>query len=260
MPNRNWINTIEEISGNPERALYRWKITRLAGDNYCVLSGVRLESLACVQGSPTFSSAAGYLYYTHGRPGVVFADNDLVTAVAGTRIGCNFPSTYRKEGETVSATANCAAHTLSVGSPEWLTQRVLELFKEDSIQTDRLVQPEWVRCSRQPENLKPLYSSELIATIGGDRNSSLSELESLFTANIDKLGRYEKDGYIIPFEHIVSGGRVMCVTDMMQNQTSPVYSIDKERFRAEISRLHWRIKTGEDDGEAADLGRLVKRA
>lgn len=254
----DFIEKLHRLYEVPDQVLYRWKISRSTGSRYCALSGVRFESLSCRNGDIVFSSAAGYLQYQFGRPAILFSDHDMVMAVSGTRAGCNFPSRFRKEDEEISKTPNCGSYNVGPNSPAWLVGKVVSMGYAPYYNTFKIVQPEWYRSTKQPESLKPLFNAELIRLIGGNKNDNLDKLEELFKANLERFGSYEADGYVIPFSLVVAGGRTSCATKGISVKGGALHCMDGELFRAEVSRLKWRIKTGEEqDGGAADLARLA---
>jgi len=255
----DFIEKLHRLYGIKDQVLYRWKIGRTAGTRYCVLSSVRFESLSCRDGDIAFSSAAGYLQYAYGRPQIIFADKDIVLSLSGSRAGCNFPSRFRRDEEDVSKAPNCGQYDVGPNSPSWLINKVLSMGNDPYYNTFKIVQPEWYRSTRMPENLKPLFNAELIHAIGGSKGDHLEKLEKLFQQNLDRFGTYEEEGYVIPFDLVVAGGRVMCATKGLYGRHGALHCMDGAQFRAEMARLHWHLKTGDSYGteEAADLGKLA---
>ena len=255
----DYIEKLHRLYDVEDQVLYRWRVGRAAGARYCVLSSVRFESLACRKGNITFSSAAGYLHYQYGRPMLIFADHDMVVAMSGTRAGINIPARFRRDDEEVCKVANCGYYSVGPNSPAWLVNKVLTMGYDPYYSTFKVVQPEWYRSTKIPENLKPLFNADLLKAIGADKQAPLEELERLFRKNLDRFGVYEEDGYVIPFGLVVSGGRVICATKGIAGcRGGALHCMDGAQFRAETARLHWKLKTGEDDGNtAADLAKLA---
>lgn len=230
-----------------DAAIFRWTggHKRIA-DDYILLSNLRLNTISCSQGRVFYSSAAAVVYNVHGRPVISFRDRDLLTVIAGSnRAGINLPSGMLKTGEEAAPTRHCEWREVDEDHcPPWLEKRIMSMTTSTMYCAYSMRLPDLYRISKKPETLKPIFSSKLIAAIGGKRGDSTEILMQKFHDNLKLFGTYNADGFIIPNEYICAGGCcVVAARGIPAAAGSIVFHMPLRTFVADVSRLHWMIET-----------------
>ena len=112
--------------------------------------------------------------------------------------------------------------------------------------------PELFRISKKPDTLKPIFTSQLIKDIGGERGDSTQTLLQKFRDNLDLFGYYTDDGFVISNDYIASGG--CCVSaskGITARSGSVVHMMTLGAFHNECDKRHWKIRTVEDYDDLA---------
>lgn len=228
-------------------AVFKWSggHKRIAGD-YLLLSNLRLNVLTAHCGRVFYSSSAAVLYNAHGRPVISFRDHDLLTICSGSnRSGINVPAGMLKPDEEAAPTRFCEWREVDEDlCPNWLEQRIMSMATSTVYCVSQIRMPDVYRISKKPETLKPIFTSQLIRAIGGDKSDSTEMLMRKFHANLDLFGIYNSEGYIVPYEYICAGGCCVVAARGIPAATgSIVFSMPLKSFVADASRLHWNITT-----------------
>lgn len=236
-----------------DMAIFKWSggHKRIAKD-YLLLSNVRLQSLTCTNGRVFYSSAAAILYNVHGRPVISFRDHDLLTIIEGSnRAGINVQSGMLKPGEEAAPTRFCEWREIDEDHcPGWLVQRIMGMATSTVYCVSQIRMPDVYRISKKPETLKPIFTSSLIAAIGGSREDSTEVLMEKFHENLDLFGIYNSEGYVIPADYICAGGCCVVAARGIPAATGSItFSMPLKTFVADVSRLHWCITTAMEESK-----------
>lgn len=191
--------------------MYRWAtITRQKiAKSYIRLSDIRLLVLVAYKGVVVFDMAAPVVYCDKGRSITNFADEDVMVNVSSEGAGVNVLCSRRSDKKDYVEAKCCGLCNLNVEPAELtyqLQHRVLSMLKHPVYRVTRIIAPTMYRITMTPENLRPMFTSNLVSAIGGVRGDSLAELQCKFKENLDNLGEMTPNGYIIPAEYIAHGG------------------------------------------------------
>lgn len=242
---------LTNLQGYSDLCLYKWSAgtQRIAGA-FAMLSNLRLTTLMCRDGQLTFSSAAPVVFMDRGRASVRLYDNGVLTVSSGDRKGINIMSNFLKPGEEATPALFCDRVTVTTDEsdnlPKWIKLRILSLGCSQAWPSYSIVTPEMYRISRNPESLRPVFTSQLITAIGGSTDDSLDVLLAKFKANIHMIGARTDDGVVVPNEYIASGGCcVVSAAGLGGRAGSVVHYMPLQLFLAEVAQRKWSIQCEE---------------
>lgn len=226
--------------------LYKWSAGqhRIAS-NFILLSDLRLNVVACNNGTVTYSSAAPILYMLRGRPVIQFRDHDVMSIINGKRKGINVIASMIQGGEDAIEARYCGTRVVSEDRcPKWLEDKIVQMGTSPTYPVSQLRLPDLFRISKKPETLKPIFNAQLIDQIGGLKTDSTEVLLSKFHNNLDLFGYYTDDGFIISNDYIATGGCCICASKgITLRNGSAVYVMSHKAFTAECAKKHWQINT-----------------
>ncbi len=243
---REKINVLKRLN---DLVLYQWSVgcIRIAG-TFIPLSELRLNVLTCTDGKIVYSSAAPILYIDKGRPVVQFRDSDLLTIIAGPRKGINIISPLLQEKEQAISTRHYGAvEVVDDNVPDWLENKILHMGTSATYPVTQVKLPELFRISRNPEALKPIFSTAMLRNIGGTKEDSAEQLLTKFHANIDLFGHYTDEGIVISNDYVITGGCcVLSGIGIDPQQGSAVHYMTLKDFKATRKSKHWKITVAGD--------------
>ena len=243
----NLHDKLNKLSRIDDMVVFQWTAghKRIAQD-FVLLSQVRLNVLSCNAGKIVYSTSAPIVYNYHGRPAITFHDRGLMTVIAGSsRAGVNIPTRMLKQGEEGAPTRYCEWRIVDEDfCPKWLENKIMSMCTGVLYPAFSVKLPDVYRVSKKPETLRPIFTSKVIASIGGNPTDSTEELLSKFRAHLDLFGFKSNEGFVIPNEYICTGGCcVVRAKGIPAGTGSVTFSMPLKTFVAECDRMHWAIAT-----------------
>lgn len=233
-------------------ALYKWTASRYRmANSFILLSDLRLNTLTCNKGQVVFSAAAPILYNRHGRAHIQFNDQAVLHVVEGGRKGINIAPRQLRGGECAVPAQFCGSFVIdSPDQPHWVARRVMSMGCSLVYPAGRLVVPELFRISRDPSAFKPLFTKDLIALLGGDKDTPGPVLQELFRRRISSVGASTESGWAISNDYVSRGG--CCVVSsrgITPRGGSCVQEMPLAAYRREVALREWIINTGDKSDE-----------
>lgn len=248
----NLLDKIVRLQQTDNLAMFKWSTlsSKIEG-KFVALSDLRLELLMCYKGQVHYSSAAGLLVGSDaGFPSIIFKDTNVNRVLSGERSGINIIGTRLREGETCAAARGCEALKLSDNVSLVVKGIVMYLANTPAIPVSRIVMPELLRLSRKPEVLKPVYSKELLETIGAHDSDNSKQLHDKFMDCLPAIGTMTESGVAVPFDLIYSGGMVVAAGNMITKTGGVVFSMPCSMLAAQIKAMQWDIQVPNVEQEA----------
>jgi len=237
---------IKNLQRRENLALYRWTAGRSRiANNYVYLDRLRLNVILVEGGRVRFVSAAPVLYNAFSRSRIVMAASGICHVIEGQRKGCNVFVDWLLDSEK----ANDVDFTCDMvindpqNVPAWIGNKILSMGTAPAqYSSAHIVAPSLYRMAREPENLKPVISNELIAALGIPKKSSAQEIRDAFRKRLELFGTFTDCGYVIDVEYVSSGGCVVAsARGLMPRAGSVVFVMPATQFLKEADERHWRI-------------------
>lgn len=243
---RDKIRRLHEIG---DVALYRWTTgrTRIAKD-YVMLSMLRLDVLSCTKDYIRYSSSAPCLFMQNGRPDVQMWDHGILYIIDGPRGGMHVTSGMLRDNESAAEARHCTSLLVDEDHCEkWLERKVMSMGLSPVHPVSRIITPELSRISKKSSALKPRITNELKHTLGCPMNASAEEIIQKFQQNLTMFGQKTDEGWVVAYDHIVTGGCIVATAKGITAGSSLLYQMPLAMFQLEVANRHWLINTRKEN-------------
>ena len=215
--------------------------------HYVLLSDLRLNVLSCDNGVAMFSIAAPVLFMQVGHPVIRLYSRNVLTVTSGDRKGINICGYQLREGETAVQTRHVFEQSLeSKNIGKEAAKRTMSLAASLAQPVMHLVVPRVCRITKDPTQLRPMYSRQLLDVIGAKPSDSAEDLKQRFLDNLGKIGVELAEGWCIPGELIAAGGCAVVPDSGFSKRTGSMsFQLPLENLRNDLSVRRWDVNTGE---------------
>lgn len=239
----NRLRAIDDV------ALVRWTGgDRVCGGMFIPATELHMNVLVCDKGRVFFSSAGSVMMTVNGRCQLRYFDDDVYRVVSGPRKNVNILKSFLKDGEEIMPLIHCMHTEVTDKCSKFVEKAVLSMGQSMWYPVWGLPIPDLYRMTTHPESLRPIYTKQLLASIGGGPEDTSRQLLAKFLANIDRLGSRTAEGWVIRDEFIASGGMCVCASEgITKAHGSRVMVMPLKLLKLETRARNWNLHLGDND-------------